>query len=147
MSSQLINAVKGGIIATAVMTAMMLAAPMMGMPKMLIGNMLAGFMGVPIAVGWFMHFVIGIVLAAGYVFFFKSFLPGNDLLKGILYSLIPFILAQIMVMPIMGGGFFSSNTPAPVMMVMGSLLGHIVYGATLGLTTKGSTVSQSYQGA
>lgn len=147
MNSRLINSVKGGIIATLIMTVMMLAAPMMGMPKMPIGNMLAGFMHVPVAVGWIMHFMIGIILAAGYVFIFQSILPSTDLIKGILYGLIPFLLAQIMVMPIMGAGFFSSNTPAPLLMVMGSLIGHIIYGAVLGLTTKGSTVSQSYQGA
>lgn len=147
MNSQIINSVKGGVIATAVMTVIGIVAPVMGLPRMLVGNMLAGFMQVPVAVGWIMHFVIGTVLAAGYVFFFKSILPGNDIVKGVLYGLIPFFLAQIMVMPIMGAGFFSSNTPAPVLMVMGSLIGHIVYGGVLGYTVKGSTVSQSYQDA
>lgn len=128
--------IKSGVIATAIMTMMMLIAPMMGMPKMPIGNMLAGFMGLPVAVGWMMHFVIGTVLAAGYVLFLKAKLPGNDLVKGILYGLIPFMMAQLVVMPMMGAGIFSSHTGAPMMMVIGSLAGHMVYGGSLGLLSR-----------
>lgn len=145
MDSRMINSVTGGLIATLAMTAMLFAAPIMGMPKMPIGNMLAGFMHLPVAIGWMMHFMIGIILAAGYVFVFQSILPGNKLVKGILYGFIPFVLAQIVVMPIMGAGLFSTNTPAPVMMVIGSLVGHAAYGAALGLTTSTSNVSESYQ--
>lgn len=108
---------------------------MMGMPKMPIGEMLAGFMHLPVVVGWVMHFMIAIVLAAGYVLFFRSKISGIKVVKGILYGLIPFFMAQVMVMPMMGAGFFSGNTEAPMLMVMGSLLGHVVYGAVLGLTT------------
>ena len=45
-------------------------------------------------------------------------------------------MAQIMVMPMMGAGFFSMNAGAPMMMVMGSLIGHVVYGAVLGTVSK-----------
>lgn len=136
MKSKLVSIIKGGLIATTAMTMMMLFAPMMGMPKMPIGEMLAGFMHLPVAVGWIMHFVIGTMLATGYVMIFKSKLPGSDIIKGILYGLIPFFMAQLIVMPMMGAGIFSSNTGAPMLMVMGSLMGHVVYGSVLGLTTK-----------
>jgi uncharacterized membrane protein YagU involved in acid resistance len=135
MISQLKSILFGGLIATAVMTVLMLGAPMMGLPKMPIGDMLAGFMGMPVALGWVMHFVIGTLLAAGYVLLLRGHLPGNNLVKGLLYSLLPFIAAQLMVMPIMGMGFFSSNAPHALLMVMGSLIGHLVYGAVLGLVT------------
>jgi uncharacterized membrane protein YagU involved in acid resistance len=136
MNKKVVLTVKSGLIATAVMTMMMLVAPMMGMPKMPIGDMLAGFMHMPVAIGWTMHFVIGTMLAAGYILFFKSKLPGSDLIKGILFGLIPFLMAQLVVMPMMGAGVFSSNTGAPAMMVMGSLIGHMVYGAVLGATAR-----------
>jgi len=136
MNKDLISILKGGIIATAAMTLLMLIAPMMGMPKMPIGNMLAGFMGIPVALGWIAHFMIGVVLAAGYVYFLKDKLSGKPAIKGILFALIPFFMAQIMVMPMMGAGFFSMNTGAPMMMVMGSLIGHVVYGAVLGTVSK-----------
>ena len=136
MNTNIKSTLLGGLIATAAMTMLMLVAPMMGMPKMLIGNSLAGFMHIPITLGWIMHFVIGVVLAASYVYVFKDKLSGNAVTKGLLFSLVPFLLAQILVMPMMGAGLFSANTPAPLMMVMGSLIGHLVYGATLGAVTK-----------
>lgn len=138
MNSRLVNVVKSGLIATAAMTMLMLVAPMMGMPKMPIGNMLANFMQLPAAIGWFMHFMIGVVLAGGYIFFFRSVLSGNALIKGMLFSLIPFFMAQLVVMPMMGAGLFSSHTPAPLLMVMGSLMGHLVFGVVLGWAAKDS---------
>lgn len=136
MDSRFTNIIKGGLIATAIMTLVMLMAPLMGMPKMPIGKMLAGFMHLPVAVGWITHFMIGIVLAGGYVLFFQQAIRVNSILKGALYSLIPFFMAQLIVMPMMGAGLFSANTPAPMMMVMGSLIGHLVYGVALGWTVK-----------
>lgn len=136
MKTQIITILKGGIIATAVMTLVMLMAPLMGMPKMPIGNMLADFMHIPVALGWIAHFMIGTILAGIYVLVFQERLPGNDIVKGAVYSLLPFLMAQVAVMPMMGAGFFSSATPAPLLMVMGSLVGHLVYGGVLGYVTK-----------
>lgn len=124
--------VVGGLAATGAMTMLMLMAPMMGMPEMPIGKMLAGFMGIPVALGWAAHFMIGMVLAAIYAKVLRSKLPGGNAVNGLLFALIPFLMAQLVVMPMMGAGIFSANTPAPLMMVMGSLLGHLVYGAVLG---------------
>ena len=101
MNSNLFLAAKSGLIATAAMTLLMLGAPMMGMPEMPVGKMLAGFFHLPVAAGWVMHFFIGIVLAAGYLLFLDKILPGNALIRGLLYSFIPFFLAQTMVMPMM----------------------------------------------
>jgi uncharacterized membrane protein YagU involved in acid resistance len=137
MNTQITNTIKGGLFATAAMTMLMVLAPMMGMPKMPIGNMLAGFMHMPVVLGWIAHFVIGTMLAAGYVFIFKP-MVGGGVLKGVLFSLIPFFMAQLVVMPMMGAGLFSSHTPAPLMMVMGSLIGHLVYGIVLGLIVQDS---------
>ena len=137
MSKNIVSIIKGGLIATAAMTLLMLIAPMMGLPKMPIGKMLAGFMNLPVVVGWAMHFMIGVALAAGYILVLKDRMPGRAaVVKGIEFSLIPFLMAQLIVMPMMGAGLFSTNTPAPMMMVMGSLLGHVVYGAVLGVVSK-----------
>lgn len=136
MNKNLIAILKGGLIATAIMTMMMLIAPLMGMPKMSIGDMLAGFMGIPSWLGWIMHFLIGTVLAAVYVIIWEDRLPGTAAVKGLLFSLIPFFMAQIIVMPMMGAGLFSTSTPTPMMMVIGSLAGHLVYGAVLGPVSK-----------
>jgi hypothetical protein len=127
------RAVLAGLAATAVMTIIMLMAPLMGMPEMNIGKMLGGFMGVPTFIGWAGHFMIGVVLAIGYGVFFEPRLNNAPVVRGILYGLIPWIVSQVIMNPMMGAGLFASNTPAPFLMVMGSLLGHVAYGAVLGV--------------
>jgi uncharacterized membrane protein YagU involved in acid resistance len=123
------RAAVAGLIATLVMTAVGLwIAPLMGMPAMNPAEMLAGNMGGNVALGWAAHLMIGVVLGLGYAFVAR-WVPGPPLLRGALYALAPFLAAQIMVMPMMGMPIFSGSA----VMAMGSLLGHLVYGAVLGL--------------
>jgi len=126
------QAIVAGLVGTVGMTMMMLMAPLMGMPEMNIGKMLAGFMGIPVIIGWVAHFMIGEALALIYAYAFAGRLPGSAWVKGLLFGLIPWFMAQVVVNPMMGAGVFASNTPTPVAMVMGSLIGHIVYGTVLG---------------
>lgn len=122
------RAVAGGVVGTAVMTAVGLwVAPMMGLPPMNPATMLAGVMGGSMALGWIAHFMIGIILAVGYAFV-APFLSGPPALRGALYGIAPFLLAQIAVMPMMGMPVFSGS----VGLAMGSLVGHLVYGGVLG---------------
>ncbi len=127
------KAASAGVAGTIVMTIMTMVAPMMGMPEMNIPRMLSDFMGMPVIVGWLVHFMVGTVLSFIYAYFFVGKLPGAAWLKGAQYGLFPWLLSQIMVNPMMGSGVFAMNTPAPMMMVMGSLIGHLVYGASVGL--------------
>jgi len=126
------RAVIAGLVGTLAMTIVTLMAPLMGMPPMPVGNMLAGFMHIPTALGWVMHFVIGTTLGLIYDYLFASRIPGTPAVRGLIYSLIPWFMAQVIVNPMMGAGIFAINTPAPFLMVMGSLIGHLVYGAFLG---------------
>ncbi len=127
------KAIIAGVVATAVMSIVaMFVAPMMGMPKMDFGTMLGSnnpMMAMPYAAGWMIHFVLGIIMAIIYAKFLYGKLPGNGVLQGIIYGLILFMLAQIMVMPMMGNGLFSGGN---MQLLMGSMIGHIVFGATLG---------------
>lgn len=126
------RAVLAGLVGTAIMTIVaMVAGPMMGI-EMDVPKMLSGFMRTPVIVGWLAHFMIGTILALIYAAFVIDLLPGALWVRGALYGLAPFLLAQIMVMPIMGMGFFTSNAPNTIKLVMGSLIGHLVYGATVG---------------
>jgi uncharacterized membrane protein YagU involved in acid resistance len=77
--------------------------------------------------GWMAHFAIGITLAVGYAVVGGK-LPGSAWVSGALYGLAPYLLAQVAVMPLMGMPFFSGFGA----MAVGSLLGHLVYGATVG---------------
>ncbi len=122
------KAVLAGVVGTTAMTAVTLMAPMMGIPPMNIGKMLASQMGGHIALGWAAHFMIGVALALIYARLFVQRLAGPGPVRGALFSLLPWLMAQIVVMPMMGMGLFSGS----MLMAGGSLLGHLVYGIVLG---------------
>jgi hypothetical protein len=130
---QLQKAVIAGVAGTIVMTIMTMVAPMMGMPEMDIPQMLAGFMGFPIIIGWFAHFMIGTTFALLYAYVFVQKLPGAPWIKGMLFGLLPWFLSQVTANPVMGAGIFAMNTPAPMMVVVGSFLGHLAYGVVVGV--------------
>lgn len=123
------RATLAGLVGTAAMTALMLMAPAMGLPAMDIGRMLGSMMGGSDVLGWTAHFMIGAVLAIAYAGFFAPRLPGPAPLRGMLYGLLPWLAAQGVVVPMMGAGLFSGSIAA----AGGSLMGHLVYGAVLGL--------------
>jgi hypothetical protein len=131
-----------GVVGTAAITMLMLGAPLMGMPKMPIGEMLGSFLRFGSGAGWAMHVVIGLVLAL--MGWFAARLPGGPALRGAVYGTGVFLLAQLAVTPMMGGGVFSGGN---VPMLAGSLMGHLVYGALVGLVygpgTTGAQVSQA----
>jgi Thiol:disulfide interchange protein len=148
------KAVLGGFIATLAMTMMMYAAPMMGMPKMDLAGMLASMFsgGQPPQamsgmwwMGMLIHFINGsVVFALIYAYVLYGWLAGSPWLRGLTLGLILWFLAQVMVMPMMGAGVFSANTPAPMMMVVGSLMGHMIYGAILGAIAGEQAVRHEY---
>lgn len=135
------KAMLAGFMATLVMTMIMYIAPRMGMPKMDVAAMLGGMLGQatpePMSSVWLMgmilHFVNGSVvfpLIFAYVIYDR--VPGAPWRKGIVWGLMLWFISQALVMPMMGAGFFSSHAPQPMMTVVGSLMGHIIYGAILG---------------
>ena len=128
MNFTLKRAMVAGVVGTAAMTGLMLAAPMMGMPPMNIGEMLASRMGGLVALGWAAHFMIGIVLAVVYAAVFATRLPGPGAARGAAFALVPWLMAQMIVMPMMGMGVFSGSA----LMAGGSLMGHLLYGAVMG---------------
>lgn len=128
-----------GVMGTLVMTAVgLFVAPMMGMPAMNPAEMLAGQMGGVAALGWMAHLMIGVVLALIYAKAFLTRLPGPVAARGALFSLAPWLMAQIMVMPMMGMPIFSGS----MQMAGGSLVGHLMYGAVLGAVA-GAPASRS----
>lgn len=123
------RAVVGGVAGTVVMTVVgVFVAPMMGMPPMNPAEMLAGSMGGIMILGWGGHFAIGIALAIIYAAIAASALPGPPAVRGAVFGLAPWLLAQLAVMPMMGMPLFSGS----MSMAMGSLVGHLFYGGTVG---------------
>ena len=133
MNTKIQKSILAGIIGTAVMTLVMMIAPMMGMPKMSPPQMLSGMMGMPIFVGWVMHFMIGIIFAFVYTYLciFKWKIS-NVYLKGVVFGIVVFVAAQI-VMKLMG---MMMPMPMPaegemIPMIIGSLMGHIIFGVVV----------------
>jgi uncharacterized membrane protein YagU involved in acid resistance len=122
----------GGLIGTMVMTGMMyMVAPMMGL-DMDIAQMLGSMMGGSWAAGMAVHFLNGaVIFPLVYAYALYEWLPGGPLVKGAAWGTVLWLLAQTVVMPMMGGGFFSMAMGG-MMAAMGSLIGHLVYGVLLG---------------
>jgi uncharacterized membrane protein YagU involved in acid resistance len=133
MDSHLLRAVVGGFAGTLVMTAMMyFVSPMMMGMEMDIAAMLGSLLGGSWTAGMVLHFVNGsIIFPAIYVVLLYQRLPGSPAVRGTVWGVILWLLAQTMVMPMMGGGFFSSQMGG-AMAATGSLVGHLVYGSLLG---------------
>ncbi|WP_434036418.1 DUF6789 family protein [Formosa sp. 4Alg 33] len=135
MNNKIQKSVLAGIIGTVIMTAVMMVAPMMGMPKMSPPTMLAGMLGMPVFVGWLMHFMIGISFAVIYTFLVASKIKvENIFLKGAIFGIIAFVFAQIM-MKVMGAIMPMPQMEGPmILMAVGSLMGHIIFGIAVAKT-------------
>lgn len=129
----LARAALGGFVGTLAMTAMMyVVAPMMGL-HMDIAAMLGSMLGGSWAAGMMMHVLNGtVIFPAIYVYALYARLPGPAVVKGTTWGLVLWLMAQVVVMPMMGGGLFSSAMGG-TMAVVGSLIGHILYGSLLGV--------------
>jgi len=136
-----------GFVATAAMTALMYAAPMMGMPKMdiatMLGTMFLASPGPALWLGMMIHLMMGTVLFPAIYGFALQPGSGSGTGRGVLLGLILWAAANLMVMPMMDAihpMVKSGMMPAPgflmlnlgVMAPVGSLIGHLVYGALLG---------------
>jgi uncharacterized membrane protein YagU involved in acid resistance len=66
-------------------------------------------------------------------------LPGPPIARGAVFSLLPWLMAQLVVMPMMGMPLFSGS----MAMAGGSLIGHLMYGAVLGAVAGDGTVHQT----
>ena len=128
--------VLGGLVGTMAMTAMMyMVAPMMGV-RMDIAATLGSMLGGSWAAGMAMHFVNGALvfpLVFGYLVVAR--LPGPPVLRGALWGVALWLIAQTIVMPMMGAGLFSAAAGGMVAAV-GSLVGHVLYGTILGTVSE-----------
>lgn len=129
------RAALGGLVGTVAMTATVYTvAPMMGL-HMDIAAMLGSVVGGSWAAGMLMHFVNGtLIFPAIYAYALTRILPGSPAVKGTLWGITLWLLAQVVVMPMMGGGLFSSAMGG-LMAAGGSLVGHLLYGSILGAIT------------
>ncbi|MBI3837331.1 MAG: hypothetical protein HY288_05285 [Planctomycetia bacterium] len=127
------RSILGGFAGTLAITAMMyFVAPAMPGTHMDIANVLGSVLGGSWWVGMAMHFVIGaLIFPLTYAVFFYDSLPGGPTLRGIALGVFLWLLAQAVMMPMIGAGFFSANAGG-VRAIVGSLMAHVIYGALLG---------------
>jgi hypothetical protein len=133
MKPNLTKAILGGLAGTVMMTMMMrFVAPMMLGHPMDIAGMLANMMGGVWAIGMAAHLMNGVVIfPLVYAFLGFRYLPGPPLLRGVIWGAVLWVVAEAMVMPMAGAGFFSSEIGGAKAAVA-ALMGHLVYGALLG---------------
>ena len=131
-----VRAIMAGVAGTAAMSALILVELVAHLPTVAIGQVLGSSLGLASALpsvgaelGWVLHFVIGVILALIYAGVFAARLPGAPWVRGLLYGIMVFVLAQVVFMPFVGGGIFSRGDPE---LILGSLLGHFLYGGVVG---------------
>jgi uncharacterized membrane protein YagU involved in acid resistance len=82
------------------------------------------------------HAFLGVVafpIAYSVVF---PYLPGASFVKGMVFAFVLFLLAESVVMPMAGKGFWSSNIGG-IKAVVAAFIGHMVYGGLLGAIAGG----------
>jgi uncharacterized membrane protein YagU involved in acid resistance len=137
------RATAAGVIGTATMTALLLVEPSIGLPKIAIGEMLSSSMTalssqttMGPAAGWILDAVIGVLFALVYAGVLDRRLPGTPLVRGLLFGGLVFVLAQLVFSPLTGSGVFSNGD---VVLLLGGLFGHLVYGGTVGYVYGGNS--------
>jgi len=131
-------AIIAGFVGTAVMTGLMYMAPMMGMPKMniigMLGTMFTANEGAARVIGVILHFMMGIIFALIYAWLWSVGIGAATWWWGLLFGAVHGVAAMIM-MPLMIR--MHPRPPAMQMgpmLMMGLLLGHLVFGLAVVLT-------------
>lgn len=133
MKPDIKRSVVGGIVGTAAFTFILyvVAPGFVGHP-IDIARMLSGLLSVSWGVGMAVHAVIGVlVLPFVYERWVYAWLRGRPWMKGILFGAVVWFVAEAVVVPAAGGGFFHAHAGG-AMAVLASLIAHFFYGALLG---------------
>ena len=132
------KAIIAGVLGTIAMTLFMYMGNFMGL-QMNVPKMLGSMFGGSILIGWIMHFMIGSTLAVGYGLILYNQIRIDKLwLRGAIFGLVPWLMAQLLVMPMMsmmnGMTFTSGLFSGSFVMSFASLMAHFVFGAVVGLS-------------
>jgi uncharacterized membrane protein YagU involved in acid resistance len=130
VKEKLIRALVGGFVGTAIFTIMgkFLAPHVIGQP-MDVAALMAPMLGGSHTLGVIAHFVIGtFVFPIAYLILGFRRLPGPAWLRGALFLIPVYLVAMVVMMPILGQGLFFGNLPK----AMVALMGHVVFGLAMG---------------
>jgi len=119
----------GGLLGTLLQTMVVY-----GVVPMMTGQSLdmAAMLEYPCALSMLVHVLSGsVIFPLGYMFLPSQYLPDSPVLKGMLWAMLLWCVAEGILAPMLGAGVFSAafgGLPAAGR----ALLGYLVYGATLG---------------
>lgn len=123
-----------GILATGIMSIVLLITSILGLPKLSPLDLIAVLFGVSSATGWTIHLMTGIVFTFIYTFYFEPTVKVKNIYsKGILFGLSVFIISQIVL------GILSMFIPLPesqgfsLLTMLNSVLGNLCFGLAVAI--------------
>ena len=124
-----------GLIATFVLSALMLLKGTMGMmPDLDVISMIAGMMGAGAVMGWAAHFMIGAVYGLVFATASRPGTTGSVVAQGVVLGIAGWLVMMVVLMPMVGGGMFGLAMPSGMMIPVATLMLHILFGAVLGFS-------------
>ncbi|RUO63720.1 DUF6789 family protein [Pseudidiomarina insulisalsae] len=142
--NKLLASMVAGLVATIVLSILMMIKSSMGiMPELNVIKMLANYLNASMAIGWLVHFLIGIV-AYGIAFtILHQLVPAQKpVILGIALAVIFWLIMMIVLMPMMGNGMFAIGMELGPRPAIATLVLHIIFGFVLGYTA-GRLISRS----
>ncbi|HVC89403.1 MAG TPA: DUF6789 family protein [Acidobacteriaceae bacterium] len=132
MRPNFLRLVLGGLAGTFALTLMMMfVAPMMGV-HMDIATNIASMLNTPWVLGMIIHLMMGVLIfPLLYGYLLQRHLSGAGAVRGMIWGSILWLMLEMLVMPMMGNGFFGANGPG-MKGAVAALLAHLIYGGLLG---------------
>jgi len=130
---KLANAFLAGFVGTLLMSLVLYYVnPLVAGRPLDLAATLADVLGGSWISGYIAHYLLGtLIFPAVYALFAYRWLVGSPAVRGATWGTLLWLLSQMVVMPLIGGGLFSTQAGGFVA-ALGSLLGHLVYGLALG---------------
>lgn len=130
-----IAGITAGLIATVVLSVLMMLKGMMGvMPDLDVIAMIAGMMGAGAAMGWIAHFMIGAIYGLVFSQVAGRGATGGTVARGVGLGVAGWLMMMIVLMPMTGGGVFGLAMPSGMMVPVATLMLHAIFGAVLGFS-------------
>ena len=130
-----IAGIVAGLIATVVLSALMLLKGMMGMmPDLDVIAMIAGMMGAGALMGWIAHFMIGAIYGLVFSQVAGHGTTGATVARGVGLGIAGWLVMMIVLMPMTGGGVFGMAMPSGMMVPVATLMLHVIFRAVLGFS-------------
>jgi len=124
--------VLGGLVATLAMTVFLyLVLPTLRRDPFMLPTVLESLFGLPWVAGVLLHLVLGTFVFPLLFIAIYDVLPGRSWVRGMIWGSVLWFVAELVVVPIAGGGFFHAESGG-LAAVMGFLGAHLLYGAALG---------------